>query len=185
MSPISEYRPPGTAVRPSPRSVHSAAAARCAPPAWQHTDRRCQSNKSPHPPPAPAPALRPPCSASGYRRRPTPPAAPCARGWLLHLGHAVINRVQQRRPVPAAHRRQPRLDILHRIGKSSISSGRSLNPITKNSSCGIGRLDELQNRFPRPHQLRRHRARKVEDDPDRDRRILAAKLRIFCSPLFS
>ena len=44
--------------------------------------------------------------------------------------------------------------------------------MTKNSSCGIGRLDELQNRFPGPNQLGRHGAGKVKDDSDGDRGVL-------------
>ena len=59
--------------------------------------------------------------------------------------------------------------------KSSISSGRSLKPMTKNSSWGLAVLMNCRIDSAGADQLRAHGAGEVEDDADRDRRIFAGE----------
>ncbi len=72
---------------------------------------------------------------------------------FLHLFDTVVNRIEQRRAMPGAHRGQPRLDLIHRVGKVLNQFRPVVEPNDKKLVLRIGRLDELQNRFSRANQL--------------------------------
>ena len=94
---------------------------------------------------------------------------------VLHLGNAKVNRIQQRGAVAASHRGQPGLDIFNRIGEVFNQFRPVVEADHEKLILGIGGLDELQYRLAGADQLRSHGTGKIEDDSDRNRRVLAGE----------
>ena len=87
-----------------------------------------------------------------------------------------IHRVDQRRPVLRLQHHHARLDVV-RIGRIVHDHRRPVvEPHHKKLVLRIRGAQKLRQRLARAHKLRRHASAQIEDDANRQRRILAGEV---------
>ena len=94
---------------------------------------------------------------------------------LLHLGQAEVEAVKQRRFPSSTNHGQAHLNTQGRVGEVLDQFHMIVESNHKELVLWVCGLREAQNRLPCRIQLRIHRSREIEDDPNRIRLIRLVK----------